>query len=117
MKLKVIAPILVTEAELVRRQARCDGPAPAGVDVRVVNLPDDPDVPRKLESVDDIVASDRLVVAEISRTGAGEFDAVLPDCVLDAASYRPPAGWRSRCTASLSWPPASWPRSATGSGR
>ncbi len=83
MKLKAITPIRVTDAELVRRQARYDELAPDGVEVHLVNLPDDPDVPRKLESAEDIAASDRLVAAEIVRTDPAQFDAVLPDCVLD----------------------------------
>ena len=85
MKLKSITPIRVTDAELARRQARYDELAPAGVQVHLVNLPDGPDVPRRLESADDIAASDALVAAEIARTDPAEFDAVLPDCVLDPA--------------------------------
>lgn len=83
MKLKSITPIRVTAAELARRQARYAELSPPGVEIQLVNLPDEPDVPHKLESADDIAASDKLVAAEITRTDPREHDAVMPDCVLD----------------------------------
>lgn len=83
MRLKSITPIRVTDAELARRQARYADLAPNGVEIHLVNLPDGPEVPRKLDSADDIAASDRLVAAEIARTDPAEYDAVMPDCVLD----------------------------------
>lgn len=83
MRVKSITPIRVTDAELARRQARYDELAPAGIEVELVNLADGPDVPRRLESADDIAVSERLVAAEIASTDPGAHDAVLPDCVLD----------------------------------
>ncbi len=83
MKLKAITPIRVTDAELARRHVRYRDLAPAGVEVDVVNLPEDEEVPRRLDTPADIAASDRLVAAEIMRTEPAEHDAVLPDCVLD----------------------------------
>lgn len=83
MRIKAITPIRVTDAELARRQARYQSLSPAGIDIELVNLPAGSDVPRSLESVDDIAASDRLVAAEIRRSDARRYDAVLPDCVLD----------------------------------
>lgn len=83
MKVKSITPIRVTDAELARRQARYDELAPEGVEVDLINLTDGPDVPRRLESADDIALSDRLVAVEIARTDPGAHDVVMPDCVLD----------------------------------
>ncbi|HEX6336863.1 MAG TPA: aspartate/glutamate racemase family protein, partial [Jiangellaceae bacterium] len=51
--------------------------------VHLDNLPADPDVPRQLDSADAIAASDTFVVEAARRTDPAQFDAVLPDCVLD----------------------------------
>lgn len=83
MRIKAIAPIRLTNEELARRQERYERLSPPGIEVVLVNLPDAPDVPRRLEADDDLVASDRLVAEEALRTDPAEFDAVLPDCVLD----------------------------------
>ncbi len=83
MRIKAIAPIRVTDDELARRQERYQRLSPAGVEVTLVNLPDRRDVPRALESDDDLIASDRLVAEVAAETDPARFDAILPDCVLD----------------------------------
>lgn len=85
MRLKAITPIHVGADELARRQRRFDGFAGDQVSVALVDLPRTDDVPRQLASAEDIAASDRLVAAEARTTDPAEFDAVLPDCVLDPA--------------------------------
>jgi allantoin racemase len=83
MRIKAITPIRVTDEELRRRQERYRRLSPPGVEVVLVNLPDGPGVPRALESEDDLVSSDRLVAEEALRTDRADYDAILPDCVLD----------------------------------
>lgn len=83
MRIKAITPILVSESELARRQARYRALSPSSVEVDVVNLPERPGVPRKLESARDIRASEELVTEEALRTDPSRRDVVLPDCVLD----------------------------------
>ena len=83
LRLRAITPIHVDDAELERRQARYTALAPAGVQVHLDNLPADPDVPRQLDTADAIAASDALVFEAARRTDPAEFDAVMPDCVLD----------------------------------
>jgi allantoin racemase len=83
MRIKAITPIRVTREELGRRQERYRRLSPEGTEVILVNLPDRDDVPLALENEDDLLASDRLVAEEASRTDPAEFDAILPDCVLD----------------------------------
>lgn len=83
MRIRAITPIRVGATELARRQRRYRRLSPAAVDVTLVDLEDGPDVPRALETEDDVRRSERLVVAEARRTNAEEFDVVLPDCVLD----------------------------------
>lgn len=83
MRIKAITPIRVSEEEFGRRQDRYRRLSPAGVEVTLVNLPDGPHVPRALENDEDLLASDRLVAEEAARTDPSEFDAILPDCVLD----------------------------------
>ena len=82
MKVKAITPIHVADDELERRSARYRRLAPPGVEIDLLNLPDDASIPRRLESPEDIAASDRLV-AEVARRHADGADALLPDCVLD----------------------------------
>jgi len=83
MRIKAITPIRVTDDELARRQERYRRLSPPGVDVALVNLPDRPDVPRALESEGDLAASDRVVAEVAASTDPADFDAILPDCVLD----------------------------------
>jgi Asp/Glu/hydantoin racemase len=83
MRIKAITPMYVGDEELRRRQQRYDRLCPTGLRITLVDLPDDPRTPRALDTADDIRASERLVVAEARRTDPREFDAVMPDCVLD----------------------------------
>ena len=83
MRIKAITPIRVTDDELARRQERYRRLSPQGVEVTLVNLPERLDVPRALETEDDLVASDRVVAEVAASTDPAEFDAILPDCVLD----------------------------------
>jgi len=83
MRIKAITPIRVAEDELARRQDRYRRLSPPGVEVTLVNLPDRSDVPRALEHDDDLLASDRLVAEVAAATDPSQFDAILPDCVLD----------------------------------
>ena len=83
MRIRAITPIRVGATELARRQRRYRRLNPAAIEVTLVDLEDGPDVPRALETEDDVRRSERLVVAEARRTNAEEFDVVLPDCVLD----------------------------------
>jgi len=83
MRIRAITPIRVTDDELARRQERYRRLSPQGVEVTLVNLPDRPDVPRALEIEDDLAASDRVVAEVAAATDPADFDAILPDCVLD----------------------------------
>jgi len=83
VRIRAITPIRVGATELARRQRRYRRLSPAAIEVTLVDLEDGPDVPRALETEDDVRRSERLVVAEARRTSAEEFDVVLPDCVLD----------------------------------
>lgn len=81
MRIKVITPIRVTEEELDRRQRRYRTLSPASVETTLFNLPEG--APRSLASERDIRTSERFVVEEAMRADPSEYDAVLPDCVLD----------------------------------
>jgi Asp/Glu/hydantoin racemase len=83
VRIKAITPIRVGGAELARRQARYEALSPPGVEVELVDLPDWPGVPKRLDSARDIRASEGFVIEEASRTDPTRHDAVLPDCVLD----------------------------------
>jgi Asp/Glu/hydantoin racemase len=83
MRIKAITPIRVGEAELARRQARYDTLSPPAVEIELVDLPEGPGVPVRLDSARDIRTSEEFVIEEASRTDPASHDAVLPDCVLD----------------------------------
>lgn len=83
LRIRAITPIHVDSGEVRRRQERYDRLAPEGIRIHLDDLGDDPAVPRQLQSEDDVRRSEELVIAEIRRTDAERFDAVLPDCVLD----------------------------------
>lgn len=80
MRIRAITPIVVTEDELGRRQSRYHRLSPPGVLVDLWNLPEGP---RRLETDDDVRASDRLVAEVAVATDPTRYDLVLPDCVLD----------------------------------
>lgn len=83
MHLLAITPIHVDAAELARRQQRYDRLAPAGVTVTLEDVGEGSEVPRALETADDIAASEVALVRRFRGADAGAFDAFLPDCVLD----------------------------------
>ena len=81
MRLLAFTPIRVADSEVVRRQARYDAIAPAGMQVvvrrPVVSLPDE------LGTTEDLRASDAALLAAYSGEPGGAWDGFLPDCVLD----------------------------------
>lgn len=83
MRIKAITPMRVGADELDRRQQRYDRLAPAGMSITLFDLPAGPDTPTALDTDDDIRASERLVVEAALDTDPAQFDAILPDCVLD----------------------------------
>jgi len=83
LRVKAIAPLHLAPEEVVRRQSRYDRLGANRVEVSLFNL--DSLAPLQLNTPDDIAASERFVREEIARTNASEFDAILPDCVLDPA--------------------------------
>lgn len=85
MRIRVITPILVGDEELGRRQARYTRLAPQGWELVVEDLPDDPDSPTQLASRENLDASERAGLAAGAGTDVDQYDALLPDCVLDPA--------------------------------
>ncbi len=89
MRILAITPIAVSNDELLRRQARYDRLAPDGVTVRLENIGDGADVPRALESAEDIAASEAVLIHRYAEADLAGFDAFLPDCVLDPVVDHP----------------------------
>ncbi len=83
MKIKVVTPIRVGDAELARRQERYGQLCPPGIAVELFDLPEGEGVPRSLDSAWAIRESERLVTEEALATDRSAYDAVMPDCVLD----------------------------------
>jgi hypothetical protein len=83
MRILAITPIVVSEQELARRQARYDRLAPAGVEVHLQNLAETPGAPRALDTADQVAASEALLADEFAAVDPGRYDALMPDCVLD----------------------------------
>lgn len=86
MKVRVITPIRVGADELQRRQERYTRLAPEGWDLVIEDLPDGPASPMELASRKQISASEQVGLAVGSGTDAAQYDALLPDCVLDPSS-------------------------------
>jgi Asp/Glu/hydantoin racemase len=84
LRLKAVAPLRLDNEEIQRRKRRYDRIAGPGIRVTLVNL-EGADAPVRLDNAADIAASEWLTAAEIGRTDPREFDAVMPDCVLDPA--------------------------------
>ncbi|MFQ5426961.1 MAG: aspartate/glutamate racemase family protein [Gaiellales bacterium] len=82
MRLRAVAPIVLPDEELERRQSRYASLAPAGVEIELANLRHGPD---RLESEEQVRASEELVYEEAMRTDWDRYDGVLLDCVLDPA--------------------------------
>lgn len=85
MRLVAITPIVVSDEELRRRQARYTELAPEGVTIDLVNLDDGP---VRLETSGEIRRSEDLVYEQVIRLGVGDYDGVFLDCVLDPALER-----------------------------
>jgi allantoin racemase len=83
MRIRAITPIHIDADELKRRRARYARLAPEGVFVHLDDLGEGPEVPRALDTTEDVRRSESLVLAEARRTNFEAYDAVLPDCVLD----------------------------------
>lgn len=88
MRIRSITPIRVPPGELDRRRDRYARLAPPGVHVHLDNLVDTPDTPMKLDTAQDVAASNDLVLAMARHTDPQAFDVILPDCVLDPAVAR-----------------------------
>ena len=104
MHLLAITPIHVEGDELARRQQRYDRLAPAGVTVSLEDVGEGSEVPRALETADDISASEQALVKRFESADGDAFDGFLPDCVLDpvldhAASLPRPVFGIARLTA------------------
>ena len=104
MRILAITPIAVDDDELRRRQARYDRLAPPGLSVHLENLGAGPEVPRALETADDVAASEAALQARFAAADPEGFDAFLSDCVLDpvvdqGSSYARPVHGIARLTA------------------
>lgn len=82
LRVKAIAPLRLSDAELERRQARYDRLGHLTCQVTLVNLVGT-DAPERLDSPEQVARSEELTIAEIERTDPRAFDVVVPDCVLD----------------------------------
>jgi Asp/Glu/hydantoin racemase len=80
MRVLAITPIHVGIEELARRQKRYDRLAPESIALTLIDLP--LGAPTALETDNDVAESDRLV-AQLITDHEGDFDLVMPDCVLD----------------------------------
>ena len=86
MRLLSWTPVAVGSEELARRQARYDRLSPPSVRVTLRDLGTRfEDAPRALETDADVRASEAAVTAAYEWGGLEDFDALLPDCVLDPA--------------------------------
>jgi Asp/Glu/hydantoin racemase len=82
LRVKSIAPLRLQPDELDRRQVRYQRLGGDRLDITLVNLAGD-DAPARMDTAEEIAASERLVAEEIVRTDPAKFDVILPDCVLD----------------------------------
>lgn len=83
MNILAFTPIWVSNDELVRRQERYDRFSPADVTV-ILRVPGDgSEVPRSLETADDVAASEEMLLHYFSQESGDGFDVFLPDCALD----------------------------------
>lgn len=81
MKILSFTPIAVGEQELARRQARYTELSPVGVEVELRDI--GAGAPGALDTPEDVVASERAVLAAFAAVDPTGFDAFLADCVLD----------------------------------
>jgi Asp/Glu/hydantoin racemase len=80
MRLLAITPIVVSDAELARRQRRYDALAPDGVTVVLEHLGEGP---RALETEVDVRDSEQALLERYRAVDPDGWDGFLPDCVLD----------------------------------
>ena len=84
LRVKAIAPLHLTDDEMIRRQARYDRLGGDQLAITLVNLTGD-GAPDRFDTPEQIAASERLTALEIAGTDPDAFDVILPDCVLDPA--------------------------------
>lgn len=82
LRVKIISPIKIDEADLRRRRMRYGAQASADTQIEVFNLPEGP---ATLSSPGDILFCELAVFQEGMRTSPKDFDAILIDCVFDPA--------------------------------
>lgn len=82
LRIKVISPIKVDEADLERRQVRYSQRAGPNTSIAVFNLEDGPTA---LNTPGDMLYCEYAVFREGAKTSSEEFDAILIDCVFDPA--------------------------------
>lgn len=83
MRILAITPIRVTDEELARRRRRYEALSPQGVQVVLENLGTGSEVPDALNDPADIRASEMALIDRYAQVDPSEWDAFLPDCVLD----------------------------------
>lgn len=81
MRIRSITPIRVDDDEVARRQERYNRLAPSGWHVTLENLPDGS--PTELGVPGDVRASEKLLLELGAATSPDDYDAFMPDCVLD----------------------------------
>lgn len=86
-----VTPIHVDDEEIARRQARYDRLAGVDMAVELRDVGAGDDVPRALETEDDIAASEGAVMRWFANADVDGFDVLLPDCVLDPGVATPAA--------------------------
>lgn len=92
MRLLAITPIAVSPDELSRRQDRYSRLCPPGVTIHLESLGDGSDVPRALDTAQDIEASEQALLRRFRDVDPADVDAFLPDCVLDPMVDKPETG-------------------------
>lgn len=91
MQILAITPIWVSEEELARRQARYDRFSPQGISVRLLLPGAGSEIPRSLETADDVTASEEALLRRFEQEDGHGVDAFLPDCALDPVVDHPTA--------------------------
>ncbi|MDH6238114.1 hypothetical protein [Cryobacterium sp. CG_9.6] len=100
MRLLAITPLCVDAGELLRRQQRYNRLAPVGLSIQLLNLGNGSEIPRALNTNEDIIASEAALLARFRAIDTGNdpeanltaVDAYLPDCVLDPVVDLPYSG-------------------------
>ena len=82
LRIKIISPLKATETDLARRQQRYSQHAGPETRVLVENLDGGP---AALNTSGDVLASAAAIYRQGQKTIAGEYDAILIDCVFDPA--------------------------------